>query len=137
MPSIVYEFAQFPYTFPFTFGDVDKAIQVEDYDSVHFLQPALDAHAAISNMPSLFFQPDPGTLFESVWLPGIGQQEPNSLMPTYDVRFLYGDIANMPYFSMQLFDNIHFGPDGVDTFAGPIAVDILEESADVEIRTPE
>jgi hypothetical protein len=87
--------------------------------------------------PSYSFQADPGTLFETIWLPGTGQQEPNALMPTYDVRFLYGDIANMPYFELQLFDNIHFGPDGVDTFAGPIAVDILEGSADVDIRTPE
>jgi hypothetical protein len=87
--------------------------------------------------PYLYFQADPGTLFEAVWLPGTGQQGQDTLMPTYDERYLYGDIANMPYFELQLFDNIHFGPDGVDTFAGPIAVDILEGSADVEIRTPE
>jgi hypothetical protein len=86
---------------------------------------------------SSFLQPDPGTLFEALWLPGTGQQGQDTLMPTYDERYLYGDIANMPYFELQLFDNIHFGPDGVDTFAGPIAVDILEGSADVEIRTPE
>ena len=88
--SSIYLFEQFPYTFPITFGVVG-AIQVEDYDPVYFLQPALNAHTAITNMP---------------------------------------------YFSLQLFDNIHFGPDGVDTFQGS-AFDILEGSADFELRTPE
>ena len=46
-------------------------------------------------------------------------------------------IANMPYFELQLFDNIHFGPDGVDTFQGPSIFDILEGVSDFELRTPE
>ena len=87
--------------------------------------------------PYLSFQADPGTLFEEVWLPGTGQQGQETLMPTYDERYLFGDISNQPYFELQLFPNIHFGPDAVDTFAGPITVDILEGSGDVELRTPE
>jgi len=87
--------------------------------------------------PYLSFQADPGTLFEVVWLPGTGQQNQETLMPIYDERFIGGDIANIPYFYLQLFDNIHFGPDGVDTFQGPSAFEILEGAADFELRTPE
>jgi len=87
--------------------------------------------------PSFSFQADPGTLFEKVWLPGTGQQMQETLMPVYDERFLGGDIANMPYEALQLFANIHFGPDATDNFTGPEDVDILEGSSDVELRTPE
>lgn len=87
--------------------------------------------------PYFYFQTDPGTLFEEVWLPATRQQSQEVLMPTYDERVIGGDIPNQPYFELQLFDNIHFGPDGTDAFSGPIAVDILEGSGDVELRTPE
>jgi hypothetical protein len=108
----------------------DGAVQVIDKNPVlavpyYWLQPY---HS---------FQADPGTLFEVVWLPGTGQQGQEVLMPTYDQRYLSGDIANMPYFSLQLFANIHFGPDGVDTFQGPSLFEILEGPADLELRTPE
>jgi hypothetical protein len=86
--------------------------------------------------PYVSFQADPGTFFEAVWLPGTGQQGQEALMPIYDPRFIAGDISNYPYFELQLFDNIHFGSDGVDTFSGPITVDILEGPADIEVRTP-
>ena len=90
--SIVFPFVlEFPYTFPITFGAVNGAVQIEDYDPVYFLQPALNAHTAI---------------------------------------------ANMPYFFLQLFDR-HFGPDAVDSGAQGAAFDILEGSADFELRTPE
>lgn len=42
-----------------------------------------------------------------------------------------------PSFSLQLFDNIHFGPDGTDAFKGPATFEILEGDGDFEIRTPE
>ena len=135
--SIIYPFQQFPYAFPLTFGEVDGAIQIEDYDSVYFLQPTLNAHTAIVNMPSFFLQPDPGTLFEIVWFPGIGQQNQEIGMPIYDERFIGGDIPNQPYFELQLFDNIHFGPDGTDDFQGPDDFDLLEGPATFEVRTPE
>ena len=137
MPNIIFTTQPFPYTFPFTFDTVSAAIQVEDYDSVHFLQPALDAHASIANMPFFIFEPDPGTFFEVVWFPNIGQQMQEVLMPPYDLRYLFGDISNIPYLALQLFDNIHFGPDGVDTFQGPATFEILEGPADFELRTPE
>ena len=136
MGSTIFITRSFPYTFPLTFGEVGSAIQVEDYDSVHFLQPALDAHASIARMPFFMFQADPGTLFEVVWFPGTGQQMQETLMPTYDPRFIFGDIANQPYFSFQLFANIHFGPDGTDDFTNPVSVEIREGPSDVELRTP-
>lgn len=42
-----------------------------------------------------------------------------------------------PSFSLQLFDTIHFGPDGVDTFQEPSTFNIIEGPADFELRTPE
>jgi hypothetical protein len=88
-------------------------------------------------MESVFFQPEPSTLFESAWLPGMGQQEPAALMPVYNERQIFGDIANIAYSTLQLFANVHFGPDGTDAFKGPSTFDILEGDADFEIRTPE
>ena len=87
--------------------------------------------------PYFAFQADPGTLFEAVWFPGIGQQMQEALMPVYDERYLSGDISNMPYLSLQLFDPRHFGPDGDGTFQGPSKFDILEGPGDFELRTPE
>tara|TARA_R110000751_G_scaffold23721_4_gene65373 strand:- start:10 stop:459 length:450 start_codon:yes stop_codon:yes gene_type:complete len=87
--------------------------------------------------PYLSFQADPATLFEDVWFPGTGQQGQEVLMPVYDERFIGGDIANMPYSAFQMFDNIHFGPDGDGTVQGPSIFDIPEGPADFELRTPE
>ena len=136
--SIIYPLKQFPYTFPFTFGQIDGAIQVEDYDPVYFLQPAIDAHTTIANMPYFVFQAEPTTfLFDAALWPSTGQQRQETLMPIYDTRYLFGDISNMPYFTFQSFDQIHFGPNGVDTFQGPATFNILEGPADFELRTPE
>ena len=63
------------------------------------------------------------------------QNQPTTLMPIYDMRFIGGDIGNMPYFCLQTFSPEHFGPDGTSDFAGPTSVDILEGPARVEIRT--
>lgn len=110
--------------------DSGYAIQVIDENPIYAI-PYHWLH------PYFYFQPDPGTLFETVWLPGTGQQNQEVLMPVYDERYLSGDISNQPYFSLQLFDNIHFGSDGDDTFQGPSTFDILEGAADFELRTPE
>ena len=128
---------EFSYTFPLTFGAIGGMVQVEEYDSTLLLQPALDDYMAIVNMPYLSFQADPGTLFEIEWLAGIGQQNQETLMPVYDERFIGGDIANIPYQFLQLFANAHFGPDGDDTFQGPVAFEISEGPSDFELRTPE
>jgi hypothetical protein len=88
-------------------------------------------------IPYLFFEPWPANFFEIVWTPAIGQQENHMLMPIYDERYLYGDIANMPYLSLQTFANEHFGPNADDTFAGPLSVEISEGHTDVELRTPQ
>jgi len=87
--------------------------------------------------PYYAFQADPGTLFEDIWTSVLGQQNQETLMPVYDPRYIFGDISNMPYFSLQLFDNIHFGPDGTDALQGPDDFDVLEGSATFEVRTPE
>jgi len=41
-----------------------------------------------------------------------------------------------PYFSFQLFANIHFGPDAAGAVTGPTGFDIIEGPNDFEIRTP-
>ena len=108
----------------------ELAVQVQDENPVlaipyYWLQPYFS------------FQADPGTLFETIWLPATGQQGQEVLMPIYDERFIGGDIPNQPYFELQLFPNIHFGPDGTDDFQGPDDFDILEGPATFEVRTPE
>jgi hypothetical protein len=85
--------------------------------------------------PYIYYETEPSVLFEVEWLAAIGQSESNSLMPIYDVRNTSGDIPNHPYLSLQLFANIHFGPNADDSFAGPTSVDITEGPADVELRT--
>lgn len=129
--------SSFPYSFTLTFTLNNGAVQVEDYDSTYFLQPAIDQQTAIAQMSSFFFQPDPKILFETAWLPGTGQQRQEVLMPIYDQRYLSGDISNMPYFSLQQFVNIHFAPNGDGVFQGPSVFDILEGPSDFELRTPE
>ena len=47
------------------------------------------------------------------------------------------DISNMPYFTLQFFDNIDFGLDGTGDFQGPADFEILEGPATFELRTPE
>ena len=79
---------------------------------------------------------DPLSFFEALWLSWMGQQAQDTLMPTYDPRFLYGDIANMPYLALQLFANVHFGPNASSDFADPSAFDITVKSGEFEIRSP-
>ncbi len=90
----------------------------------------------IANMPYFMFQAELSTLFEALWLPGLGQQNQDTLMPTYDPRFLYGDIANMPYLWLQLHANIHFGPNASGDFPDPGSFDITVQSGEFEIRGP-
>lgn len=53
--------------------------------------------------------------------------------PVLDIRHYW----LQPYFELQLFPNIHFGPDGTDDFQGPADFEILEGAATFELRTPE
>ena len=92
MATLLFLIPGFPYTFPITFESSDGIVQVEDYDPVYFLQPALLRHTSI---------------------------------------------VNMPYLSLQLFDNVHFSPDAFGTFQGPATLDILEGAADFDLRPPE
>jgi len=64
------------------------------------------------------------------------QNQPTTLMPIYDPRFIGGDIANMSYWFMQLFANVHFGPDATGNVAEPTSVDITVKPGTLEIRRP-
>jgi hypothetical protein len=66
----------------------------------------------------------------------IGQSEPLALMPVIDPRIVGGDIANMPVFTLQLFANAHFGPNGTGDFAEPSQFDIAVKPGEFEIRKP-
>jgi len=59
-----------------------------------------------------------------------------TLMPEYDERELYGDIANMPYFNLALFSPTRFGPNSDGAISGPTTFDIIEGANDFELRTP-
>jgi hypothetical protein len=41
-----------------------------------------------------------------------------------------------PYFALQLTVGVHFDPNASGVFQGPATFDILEESADFELRVP-
>lgn len=78
---------------------------------------------------------DPSDWVEPVWLEA-WQNLSTWLMPIYDPRLLYGDIANMPYLSLQLHANAHFGPDGTGNVPEPGSFNITVKSGDFEIRRP-
>ena len=90
----------------------------------------------IANIPSNFFVDDPSNLFEVVWMSWAGQQSQDTLMPNYDPRFIGGDIGNMPALALQLAIGVHFDPNASGIFQGPAIFDILEGSADFELRVP-
>ena len=64
------------------------------------------------------------------------QNQPTTLMPIYDPRFIGGDVGNWPYFLLQLFPNTHFGPNATGDFAEPTTVDIIVKPGTLEIRRP-
>ncbi len=77
---------------------------------------------------------DPDVWIEPVWAEA-WQNQSTWLMPIYDPRFLYGDIANMEFLSLQLF-NTHFGPNASGDFAEPSVFDIIVKPGEFEIRRP-
>ena len=82
------------------------------------------------------FQAEPSSWFVPEWIPGIGQQNQNVLMPVYDPRFLRGDIGNIPYTWLQLAINVHFGPNASGDFAEPSSFEITVQPGEFNIRRP-
>ena len=85
--------------------------------------------------PSYFFQMEPSDQVNPVYYEA-WQNQSATLTPIYPSQYVYGDISNMPYFLLQLTVGIHFDPDASGVFQGPATFDILEGSADFELRVP-
>ena len=101
MPSVVTAFADFPYTFPITFGAVDKYIQVGDYE------PVLPIEYRYT-LPAYFMQEDP-----SAWLGFIEtlQGLDEYLMPIWPPEVTGGTAHTDPSIFMQI-STPTFLPDG-------------------------
>ena len=101
MPSVVTAFVDFPYTFPITFGAVDKYIQVGDYE------PVLPIEYRYT-LPAYFMQEDP-----SAWLGFIEtlQGLDEYLMPIWPPEVTGGTAHTDPSIFMQI-STPTFLPDG-------------------------
>ena len=101
MPSVVTAFADFPYTFPITFGAVDKYIQVGDYE------PVLPIEYRYT-LPAYFMQEEP-----SAWLGFIEtlQGLDEYLMPIWPPEVTGGTAHTDPSIFMQI-STPTFLPDG-------------------------
>ena len=101
MPSVVTAFADFPYTFPITFGAVDKYIQVGDYE------PVLPIEYRYT-LPAYFMQEAP-----SAWLGFIEvlQGLDEYLMPIWPPEVTGGTAHTDPSLFMQI-STPTFLPDG-------------------------
>ena len=101
MPSVVTAAADFPYTFPITFGAVDKYIQVGDYE------PVLPIEYRYT-LPAYFMQEAP-----SAWLGFIEtlQGLDEYLMPIWPPEVTGGTAHTDPSLFMQL-STPTFLPDG-------------------------
>ena len=101
MPSVVTAAADFPYTFPITFGAVDKYIQVGDYE------PVLPIEYRYT-LPAYFMQEDP-----SAWLGFIEtlQGLDEYLMPIWPPEVTGGTAHTDPSIFMQI-STPTFLPDG-------------------------
>ena len=101
MPSVVTVPADFPYTFPITFGAVDKYIQVGDYE------PVLPIEYRYT-LPAYFMQEEP-----SAWLGFIEtlQGLDEYLMPIWPPEVTGGTAHTDPSIFMQI-STPTFLPDG-------------------------
>ena len=136
MSSFIGAFTEFPYTFPITFGEVDKGVFIEDgSEAVQIAYQSLAPYEAFVH-PYSFWENWPGNWFFDEWTPGIGTPESVALMPEYSSQYLYGDIVNMQYTSLALFSNAHFGPNATGDFPEPGSLEILIGPGDLEIRRP-
>lgn len=101
MPSVVTAFADFPYTFPITFGAVDKYIQVGDYE------PVLPIEYRYT-LPAYFMQEEPSTWLGFIeTLQGLDEY----LMPIWPPEVTGGTAHTDPSIFMQI-STPTFLPDG-------------------------
>lgn len=88
MPSFVTFSKSFPYTFPITFGEVGGAVFIGDYapdPEVAYREASLLARIA-----SVFFEPDPSTWFDPMWMAAIDQQNYQTpTIPVLPIPYVY------------------------------------------------
>ncbi len=115
-----------------------RSIQLESDDGVLLLETGDDL--LLEDIPTdiLLLENGDILLLENSDSEGmITVQDETPLASAFTSQQLHGDIVNMMYVTLQLFANVHFGPNGSSDFAGPSSFEILEGPSSFELRTPE